>query len=295
VQREPTKRFQIEIRKIISSCPGTVPQNIKWKYTNMNPKSPTIRWLIKIHKPDAPIRLIISWQQAPAYKLAKLLSEKLKEELQLPFTFNIKISLQIMSEIRNIKPYNHNLRLASFDITNMYTNTATSKLPLIIKEICKNLNTPKPNVQDMLNITKTILRQNYFNFQNCTHTHTQPDGLAMGAPTSAIFSEIYLQYIEHKFIADILTNNNICGYFRYVDDILIVYDMELTNINKGLTQFNDIAHNLKFTIEEETNKVINFLDISITRQQQTFEFNIYRKSNFHKSYHSKRFTPSTRT
>jgi hypothetical protein len=37
----------------------------------MNPSSPTIRGLIKIHKPEAPIRPIINWKQAPAYNLAK--------------------------------------------------------------------------------------------------------------------------------------------------------------------------------------------------------------------------------
>ena len=30
-------------------------------------------------------------------------------------------------------PYNKNLKLASFDITNMYTNIPTNKLPVIIQ------------------------------------------------------------------------------------------------------------------------------------------------------------------
>jgi hypothetical protein len=59
----------------------------------------------------------------------------------------------------------------------------------------------------------------------------------MGAPTSAIFSEIYLQYMEHTSIADILSNHNICGYFGYVDDILLIYDITTTDINTVLEQF----------------------------------------------------------
>jgi presenilin-like A22 family membrane protease len=49
-------------------------------------------------------------------------------------------------------------------------------------------------------------------------------GLAMGAPSSPTFSEIYLQYIEHSTIYEILLKYNILGYVCYVDDILIVYD-----------------------------------------------------------------------
>jgi hypothetical protein len=193
----------------------------------MNPNPPTIRGLIKIHKPEAPIQPIINWQQPPAYKLAKLLSDRLRQELQLPYTFNIKNSIQLMTEIQNIHPINNNIRLASFNITNMYTNILTSELSHLITKICNYQNTPKPIIQELTQITKTLIKQNCFWFQN--HTYTQ-DGLAMGAPTSAIFSEIYLQYIEHTFIMDILTKNNIHGYFRYVDDILIIYDTELTNI-----------------------------------------------------------------
>jgi hypothetical protein len=73
----------------------------------------------------------------------------------------------------------------------------------------------------------------------------------MGAPTSAILSEIYLQYIEHTSMYNILTQNNIHGYFRYVDDILLVYDVELINIHNVLKEFNTISPKLKFTIEEE--------------------------------------------
>jgi hypothetical protein len=99
----------------------------------------------------------------------------------------------------------------------------------------------------------------------------------MGAPTSAILYEIYLQYIEHTLLIDILTSNNILGYFRYVDDILIIYNNESTNIDAVLEQFNNITNNLHFTIEKENNNKLNFLDISIHRHPSKFEFGIYRK------------------
>jgi hypothetical protein len=99
----------------------------------------------------------------------------------------------------------------------------------------------------------------------------------MGAPTSAIFSEIYLQYIEHTALAEILNNHKIYGYFRYVDDILIIYNITSTDINTVLQQFNSTTKHLNFTIENEVNEQLSYLDITISRQHNHFDYNIYRK------------------
>jgi hypothetical protein len=45
----------------------------------------------------------------------------------------------------------------------------------------------------------------------------------MGAPASSILSEIYLQYLENTKIYGILAGSKIEGYFRNVDDILVIY------------------------------------------------------------------------
>jgi hypothetical protein len=44
----------------------------------------------------------------------------------------------------------------------------------------------------------------------------------MGSPTSSLFSEIYMQYLEHAVLFEILLQQHIIGYFMYVDDILLV-------------------------------------------------------------------------
>jgi hypothetical protein len=79
-------------------------------------------------------------------------------------------------------------------------------------------------------------------------------GLAMGAPTSAILSEIYLQFLENNVIYSILKTYNINGYFRYVDDILTIYNTTESNIYNVLNDFNQITPKLKFTIRKKYNK-----------------------------------------
>jgi hypothetical protein len=102
----------------------------------MNPSAPSIRGLLKIHKPDSPIRPIVNWKQAPAYKIAKLLTKKLQQYIPLPNTFNVRNSTHLIQDLADI-PFDSYLHFVSFDITNMYTNIPNEKLVNIIDSLCK--------------------------------------------------------------------------------------------------------------------------------------------------------------
>jgi hypothetical protein len=55
---------------------------------------------------------------------------------------------------------------------------------------------------EIMKITQILIKQNYFQFQDTLYI--QEEGLAMGAQTSSIFSEIYLQHIENTKKIDII-------------------------------------------------------------------------------------------
>jgi hypothetical protein len=99
-------------------------------------------------------------------------------------------------------PYSDNLRFASFDISNIYSNIPTSKLPQLITSLCNQNNVNKKTSREITKLTRTILKHNYFQLHR--DVYKQTEGLAMGAPTSSIFSEIYLQHLDHTTTADIL-------------------------------------------------------------------------------------------
>jgi len=101
--------------------------------------------------------------------------------------------------------------------------------------------------------------------------------LAMGAPTYSIFSEIYLQYMEHTKIYEIFHKIRVEGYFRYVDDILIVYNENHTAINEVHNMFNSISPDLNFTLEQEQDG-LNFLDLTIKKTTNKMVFDINRKT-----------------
>jgi len=179
-----------------------------------------------------------------------------------------------MKDLREI-PSNKDLCVASFDVQNMYTNIPTDQLAEIINILCHHNNIGPQQRLELLQLCNVVLSQNYFTF--LSSTYVQNTGVAMGAPTSSVFSEIYLQFLEHTQLFDILIRHHILGYFRYVDDILVIYNASTTNIQTVLDQFNDTTRPLLFTMEMEKDKCINFLDISISKHEGVFEFGIYRK------------------
>jgi hypothetical protein len=85
----------------------------------------------------------------------------------------------------------------------------------------------------------------------------------MGVPTSPLLSGIYLQFLEHNNIYKILIEQNIIAYFRFVDDILIVYNTKHTDIDNILHSFNQLHPLLLFTLRHETGGNINFLDLTV--------------------------------
>src|SRR5436190_8870355 len=101
----------------------------------------------------------------------------------------------------------------------------------------------------------------------------------MGSPLSGILSNIYLNFIENEYIFSQKNKykDKIVLYFRYVDDTLLLFDGNNRQLCLLLNYLNGITPKLKFTLENEVEHRINFLDLTITKMNNRFDFNIYRK------------------
>jgi hypothetical protein len=274
LKKDPTKSFHNKVKTAIKVCQSILPKHSNTKLTNMNPVAPSIRGSPKVHKTECPIRPIVNWIGATAYKLAKYLNKPIQIYIPLPNAFNVMSSVHLMDDLLDI-PHKQGIKLASFDIENMYPNIPTDELIPIIESMSHNNQLDANTTHDLMMITSTILEQNYFAFHD--NYCSQITGLAMGAPSSAILSERYLQHLEHTKIIDILTQHNIRGYFRYVDDIFVIYNDDLTDIHEVHKTFNNLTPTIKFTLEHENEHRINFLDITIHNKDNKLLFSIYRK------------------
>ena len=95
-----------------------------------------------------------------------------------------------------------------------------------------------------------------------------------------LISELFLQQMKHIHLAHLSTKHKIIEYFCYVDDILLIFYSNHTDIQAVLTDFNAIHPNLKFTAETETDNTINYLDVTIHKTPTNWKMAIYRKPTF---------------
>ena len=262
----PTKTFQNQIRNTIDSSTKLINPDSRWKFINLNPSAPTIRGLVKLHKVDQPIRPVVNWRNAPAYKLSKLLAGKIKQFTSLPYTLNIKNSTELIRELKHT-PLTPTSKFASLDITTLYSNIPIKEKKQILENILTH-NPIDPQIKlEILNWYEIIIKQNYF--LNNNEIIIQKDGFAMGAPSTSILSEIFLQNIEHTHLPGLAEKHKPVNYFRFVDDILIIYDSQHTIINAILSDFNSIHPKKQYTEETEQNNTIDYLDITIQKNSQT--------------------------
>jgi UDP-N-acetylmuramoylalanine-D-glutamate ligase len=87
----------------------------------------------------------------------------------------------------------------------------------------------------------------------------------MGAPSSGLIAEFFLQHIEHTQLPHLAHKHKIINYCRYVDDVFLVFDSTHTNIHEILKDFNGLHHKVQFMAEAEKDHTLNYLDITTHR------------------------------
>ncbi|XP_043239001.1 uncharacterized protein LOC122390303 [Amphibalanus amphitrite] len=107
----------------------------------------------------------------------------------------------------------------------------------------------------------------------------QTAGLAMGKSYSPVVADLYMGHWERDL--ELLAANcggRIYSFCRYADDYLVLFEGSNTILNAWVELLNNKDQNIKVTTEIEENRRLPYLDIMITRQDNKFTTNVYRKA-----------------
>uniref|UniRef100_A0A161M298 Putative reverse transcriptase n=1 Tax=Triatoma infestans TaxID=30076 RepID=A0A161M298_TRIIF len=127
------------------------------------PSAPILNALPKIHhpnEPNIPIRPVINYTTAPAYKLTQHLAKVIKNKVKLNDTYNIRNTQHLIQLTENIG-LTPNSCLLSFDITNLYTSIPITDTLDIMKQKLKREESTQ-FVHQLTNLVQTTTTQNYF-------------------------------------------------------------------------------------------------------------------------------------
>ena len=179
-------------------------------------------------------------------------------------------SLDLVSKLSTLN-VNYNYKLVSFDVKSLFTNVPVDSLLNFMKNEFSDSVFPI-NLDDFIELIRLCVCEAKFSFEN--EFFEQKFGLAMGNCLSPVCSNLYMEFFEKYLLRTILPDDVI--WYRYVDDVLCLWPEDL-DLDHFLCQLNNLVPSIEFSIEEEIDFKIPFLDVLIERVEHNFKFTIYRK------------------
>ena len=101
----------------------------------------------------------------------------------------------------------------------------------------------------------------------------------MGSPLGPTFANCFLSFHEEEWLDQCPLSFKPLYYRRYVDDTFLLFRDPL-HIPKFQEYLNNKHKNIKFTVEHENEGKLPFLDVMLTRSDNTISTSIYRKPTF---------------
>ena len=241
-------------------------------------KAPTFTGLPKIHKTDVPLRPIINNIGSPLYGLAKFIVATLKKIEKL-LKFTVQNSYEFVDKLNNVIPLEDEI-MVSYDVVSMYTNVDTESAIKTLENWLRRhtdiLNGTNLSMEGIVKLISLCVSNTYF-----THNgkfYKQRQGLPMGSPISPLLANIWLEEIEKCFLNTLSNPPRL--WIRYLDDIFALVKKLEENLKSYLIGLNKVNDKIKFTEERENNKVLNFLDVQITREDDRFDKKVFRKPSY---------------
>lgn len=275
--KDPTPTIERCIYKVLFKYKDSLDDRMRSKLTPHYSKPPHFYGLPKVHKPNVPLRPIVSSRDSPCHALARFLL-KIISPLQGNTASFVKNTSQLMEKIRNLHLDPDDL-MVSFDVVSLFTNVPVEDALTIIRRKLSEDNTlPERtdlSVDAVMELLTVCIKTTYFQIKD--EFFQQEFGMAMGSPLSPCVSNIYMEDFENKAIETHQHKPNL--WLRYVDDTFIIWKHGRDHLDRFLDHINSITESIKFTMEIEENNQLPFLDVLVKRcDNQTLKTQVYRKA-----------------
>jgi hypothetical protein len=199
------------------------------------------------------------------------MSKKLSK-LEIISDSSVTSAEQFLDKIRGLS-LDENEMMLSFDVTSLFTSIPQNLAEETIRRV---LETRYNETDSTLKISHLIEMLRFclntiFTFDG--KTYKQQKGTPMGSSISGIIAEAVLMRLETEAFQRYRPRL----WLRYVDDTFVVIERNMKE--QFLDIINDVFPDIKFTMEEEADNKIAFLDVMIERKSDgDLETSVYRKA-----------------
>ena len=173
--------------------------------------------------------------------------------------------------------------MASFDVVSLFTNIPLNEsIDLCTDLVFENRQSFEYEECkfDRNNFSKLLsfaVKDNHFMFNG--KLYDQIDGVAMGSPLGPTFANVFMCFLEDKYLSECPLQFKPALYRRYVDDTFCLFK-EKSDIYRFLDHINSYHPSIKFTVEIEDNCSLPFLDVLVNKEGIDFSTSLFRKQTF---------------
>ena len=210
---------------------------------------------------------------------------KYRVNVLAPFSTNeytVTNSFSFVSDLKQFSNVN-SYHMASFDIEFfcLYTNVPLSEtIDIILSILFKNVN------DLVIGLSRNLFKQmlelsvcnSFFVFNNMLYK--QKDVLGMGLPLSQTFANIFLSFNEKNWLWDCPPDFAPVYTTDVIWITLFLLFRHLSHANRFLSFLNSRHMNINFTIGNESNGSLAFLDVEISRLDGKFCTSVFLKKMF---------------
>lgn len=249
-------------------------------------KPANVYFLIKNHKPNAPVRPIVNTRNSMFYTAAKVVTRILNKARDSGGNYNVTNSRQACEQLRNLKICPDE-KLYSLDIVQMFTNIPVERAISAVKKRQQVLGVDNPTLQIIIKVITHVCKiSTEIAFNN--KIYKQIRGLRMGSSLSPILADFV---VEDMLDTAFIKIQRPVLLIKYVDDILTI--LQTDKAQDFVNALNSIDEHIKFEMETEENGVINYLDFTVYNDGWDTRTKWYQKHissgqflNYH-SHHSR--------
>ena len=248
---------------------------------NLHPRAlaPQLYGLPKIHKPNTPIRPIVSFFNTLLVALHKTLTHYIQFQ---PLTqsdiwiHDSKHMIQIMHD----SPHLTHSYYCSFDIKSLYTSCSMQLAKRTVIEQFSREPSLLPTHFSIIALDTLIsfcIDHSYFEYHGSFYS--QSKGRSMGSPLTVALAEVWVTHIESSALASSADPPSL--YKHFVDDGISRY-RDKQHAESFLAHLNSLSDDLVYTVEHPViDGTLPFLDILLHPDLST---SVYRKPTHIDSY-----------
>ena len=276
LQKDPTPALQRKMNSLLLTLhkSGHLSDQQYHKLRDSAGRIPQLYALPKIHKPDVPLRPIVSFVSSPTYSLSKHLVSILS-----PLVGNPEHHVQNSTDFAKFisaQTIEDNEVLVSFDVVSLFTRIPTSLAIQVARQrLHDDTSLPERTSltpKEIVSLLELCLNATYFTFRSTYYQ--QVHGTAMGSPVSVVAAELVMEDVESRALSTYPHPPKF--WKRYVDDTCCALDAQ--HVDDFHQHINTIEDTIQFTVERESKSQLAFLDVLITRNpDRTLATNVYRK------------------